>query len=299
LRIPLAVGAKLPAVIVEEKSFHSLYQSMVGSLMYLMVATRPDLAYAVGAVSQYMAGPDEEHLAAVKRILRYEEGTTSYKLTLGGEPAAMKLEGWSDADWAANDIDRKSISGYCFKLGAGAVSWKSKKQTSVALSSTEAEYMALTLATKEAMWIKLFLTELGVFKGGPICINCDNQSYIAQAKNPEHHARTKHIDIQYHFIREKVEEGTVKLEFCLTQEMVADVLTKALPREKHQRCTEAMGVRPCCKSSNHNAAETTSQLSLLRHLLRLTSKTHRTHESTQGLSNAKRIISIGAVYTKL
>ena len=104
--------------------------------------------------------------------------------------------------------------------------------------------MALTLATKEAMWIKLFLTELGVFKGGPICINCDNQSCIALAKNPEHHARTKHIDIQYHFIREKVEERTVKLEFCPTQEMVAEVLTKALPREKHQGCTEALGVRP-------------------------------------------------------
>jgi hypothetical protein len=244
LRIPLAVGAKLPVVTQEEKSFHNLYQSMVGSLMYLMVATRPDLAYAVGAVSQFASGPDEEHLSAVKRILRYVKGTANYKLTLGGELATLDLEGWSDADWAANDIKRKSISGYCFKLGVGAVSWKSKKHTSVALSSTEAEYMALTQACKEAIWIKLLLTELGVFKGGAICINGDSESCIALAKNPEHHERTKHIDIQYHFIREKVEEGIVKLEYCPTQQMVADVFTKALPRKKHLWCTEANKLDP-------------------------------------------------------
>jgi len=242
VRIPLSVGAKLPPVATEEKSFHSKYQSMVGSLMYLMVATRPDLGYAVGAVSQFAASPDEEHLAAAKRILRYVKGTAGYQLTLGGDLKGFQLEAWSDADWAANNIDRKSISGYCFKLGVGAVSWRSKKQASVALSSTEAEYMALTQATKEAMWIKFFLTELGVFNSDGIPINVDNQSCVALAKNPEFHARTKHIDIQYHFIREKVEDKSVKLEFCPTDQMVADVLTKALPQEKHQWCTTNMGV---------------------------------------------------------
>ncbi|NDA63213.1 MAG: hypothetical protein EBX50_14410 [Chitinophagia bacterium] len=244
VRIPLSVGAKLPPATTEGKGFHNQYQSMVGSLMYLMVATRPDLAYAVGAVSQFAAGPDEEHLAAVKRIMRYVKGTADYKLVLGGDLKQLNLEAWSDADWASDNIDRKSISGYCFKLGAGAVSWKSKKQTSVALSSTEAEYMALTQATKEAMWIKFLLTELGVFDNTAICINVDNQSCVALAKNPEFHARTKHIDIQYHFIREKVEDNSVKLEFCPTDRMVADVLTKALPRDKHVWCTNAMGVRP-------------------------------------------------------
>jgi len=242
VRIPLSVGAKLPPVATEEKSFHSKYQSMVGSLMYLMVATRPDLGYAVGAVSQFAASPDEEHLAAVKRILRYIKGTAGYQLNLGGDLKGLQLEAWSDADWAANNIDRKSISGYCFKLGVGAVSWRSKKQTSVALSSTEDEYMALTQATKEAMWIKFFLTELGVFNSDGIPINVDNQSCVALAKSPEFHARTKHIDIQYHFIREKVEDKSVKLEFCPTDQMVADVLTKALPLEKHQWCTTNMGV---------------------------------------------------------
>ncbi|NBX97749.1 hypothetical protein EBQ81_02685, partial [bacterium] len=243
VRIPLSVGAKLPPTTTEEKSFHHEYQSMVGSLMYLMVATRPDLAYAVGAVSQFAAGPSEEHLDAVKRILRYVRGTTHYQLTLGGDAATLQLEAWSDADWAANNIDRKSISGYCFKLGVGAVSWKSKKQTSVALSSTEAEYMALTQATKEAIWIRFLLTELGVFNDAAIRIKVDNQSCVALARNPEFHARTKHIDIQYHFIREKVEDNSVHLEFCPTDQMVADVFTKALPREKHVWCTNEMGVR--------------------------------------------------------
>ena len=244
LKIPLAVGAKLPPCSTEQKPYLQYFQSAVGSLMYLMVATRPDLAYAVGAVSQFMASPDDEHLAAVKRVLRYVRGTMDYKLVLGAGKQGTHLIGYSDADWAANDINRRSISGYCFMLGAGAVSWKSKKQTSVALSSTEAEYMALTQATKEAIWTKQFLTELGLFSNKPIVIRADNQSCISLARNPEFHTRTKHIDIQYHFIREKVENETIHLEYCSTKQMVADVLTKAVPHEKHIWCTEAMGVMP-------------------------------------------------------
>ena len=141
-------------------------------------------------------------------------------------------------------MDRKSISGHCFTFGAGVVSWSSKKQSSVALSSTEAEYMALAHATKEAIWVKQLLSELWAHGSGPYVINVDNQSCIALAKNPEFHARSKHIDIQYHFIREKVEEGLVELVFCPTKLMVADVLTKPVSREKHMWCTEAMGIKP-------------------------------------------------------
>jgi hypothetical protein len=242
LKIQIAVGTKLPACAEEELSFRTYFQSAVGSLMYLMVATRPDLPYAVHAVSQFMSSPGEEHLAAVKRILRYVQGTMTHKLVLGGDIKEVQLVGYTDADWGANDLNRRSISGYCFKLGLGVVSWSSKKQTSVALSSTEAEYMALTQASKEAIWIRRLLAELGRPEE-TVVINVDNQSCVALAKNPEHHARTKHIDIQYHFIREKVEEATVKLEFCPTEKMVADVLTKALPRDKHQWCTQAMGVK--------------------------------------------------------
>jgi antitoxin component of MazEF toxin-antitoxin module len=191
-----------------------------------------------------MSCPVEEHWEAVKRILRYVQGTKNNKLVLGGVVGEAIMVGYTDADWGGNDNNRRSISGYCFLLGEGVVSWSSKKQTSVALSSTEAEYMALTQATKEAMCLKHFLGELNLHKGEALTIKVDNQSCIALAKNPEFHARTKHIDIQCHFIREKVEEGEVTLEYCPTRLMVADILTKPLPRDKHEWCTNGMGIHP-------------------------------------------------------
>jgi hypothetical protein len=243
VRTPFPSGLKLPPG--EEGVFPlQQYQSAVGSLMYLMVGTRPDLAFAVGAVSQFMACPTKTHWEAVKHIFRYVSATTQLKLALGQSKGEPKVVGYSDADWGANDINRRSISGYAFKLGDGAISWASKKQTSVALSSTEAEYMALTQACKEAIWIKRYLMELGVQREGPLVIRADNQSCIALARNPEFHARTKHIDIQYHFIREKVEGGEVALEYCSTKAMVADVLTKPTTRDKHEWCTKALGLVP-------------------------------------------------------
>jgi hypothetical protein len=212
--------------------------------MYLMVATRPDIGFVVGAVSQFMAAPSPDHWAQVQRIMHYISGTADFKLHLGVSQGELQLEGYNDADWGANDASRKSISGYCFKYGQGTISWSSKRQTSVALSSTEAEYMALTQATKEALWLKRFMLELGLSKGEPVLIHVDNQGCMALAKNPEFHARTKHIDIQCHFIREVVANQEVQLKYLRTQEMVADVLTKPLPRDKHQWCTRSMGVKP-------------------------------------------------------
>jgi hypothetical protein len=191
-----------------------------------------------------MSCPTEEHMDAVRRIFRYVKGTIDFKLVLGGSMESMMLKGFSDADWGANDTTRKSISGYCFTLGAGAITWSSKKQKSVALSSTEAEYMALTQAVKEAIWLNRLLEDLDHKASGGVPILVDNQSCIALAKNPEFHSRTKHIDIQYHFIREKVELGVINLEYCPTKQMVADVLTKGVTKDKHQWCTKAMGVRP-------------------------------------------------------
>ena len=134
------------------------------------------------------------------------------------------------------------MTGYVFVFGRGAVSWASKRQPTVALSTTEAEYMALSAAVKEGMWLRRLIEELGMEKDGPLQINVDNQSCIALAKNPEYHARTKHIDVQHHFSREKVEEGVVELSYCSTNKMVADVLTKALPKEKHVWCATKMGL---------------------------------------------------------
>jgi hypothetical protein len=186
-----------------------------------------------------VANPSPEHQQAVKRILRYVKGTADQGLTLGGTKV---MRGYSDADWGSSDECRRSISGYAFLYGRGAVSWSSKRQQTVALSTTEAEYMAVTHATKEAVWLSRLLHEIDGKDHTPMLLNVDNQSCIALAKNPVHHARTKHIDVQHHFIREMVETGAVRVEYCPTKEMTADVLTKPVPKEKHNWCTSQLGV---------------------------------------------------------
>ena len=169
------------------------YQSAVGSLMYAMLGTRPDLAYAVSKVRQYSTNPDATHLTAVNRIFRYLAGTADVGLYY---TAQGQGRGYTDADWGSAD-DRRSIRGYTFIMAGAAISWNSKRQATVALSSTEAEYMALTQAVKESLWLQGILRDLG--GTGHLVevedIHVDNQVAIALAKNPEFHARTKHIDI--------------------------------------------------------------------------------------------------------
>jgi hypothetical protein len=200
--------------------------------MYLMLATRPDLSYAVGAVSQFSSAPSVDHLAALHHILRYIRGSAHLQLHLTrcsafeATPKATPLTkphypkilwdteitGYSDSDWAGCLDSRHSTGAYIFLAGQSPVSWSSKKQATVALSSTEAEYMALTQATKEAIWLRFLLSEIldRQYKKLPsITIFADNQGCIALAHNPEYHARTKHIDIQHHFVREKVDGGEV------------------------------------------------------------------------------------------
>jgi hypothetical protein len=238
---PLETGARLEARAEKEQGADlTRYQQMVGSLMFLMIGTRPDIAAAISIVSQFAANPSEVHYKAVKRIIRYLKGTKAFKLHLGGKDIILK--GYSDANWG-NDINtRKSTSGYVFYLGDGVISWSSKRQPTVALSSTEAEYMAITHATKEAIWSRAFLKELG-FPQGTTTIYEDNQSCIALAKNPIHHGRTKHIDIQHHFIREKVESKEIELEYISTDNMVGDAFTKPLPFPKLAKFTSEMGLR--------------------------------------------------------
>src|SRR5438045_4617060 len=151
------------------------------------------------------------------------------------------MGGYSDANWGGGE-DRKSMGGYVFTLCGGAVSWAAKKQPTVALSSTESEYMALTQAAKESIWIQRFLGELGCTAKSANLIYGDNQGSIALAKNPEYHARTKHIDIQYHFIRKCVQNNKIALTYCPTADMVADGMTKALARERHLDLLAKMGV---------------------------------------------------------
>jgi hypothetical protein len=158
--------------------------------------------------------------------------------------------GYSDADWAGDIDTRRSTSGYVFLLNGGCISWRSKKQRTVALSSTEAEYMALSEATQEAVWLKAFMRELGEDAGdGALTVYEDNQGAIALAKNPEFHKRTKHIDIRYHFVREKVEDGQVMLQYCPTQDMLADLMTKPISAPQFVALRTKLGVTVAGESS--------------------------------------------------
>jgi hypothetical protein len=170
--------------------------------------------------------------------MRYLKGTMELKLTLGGKD--ISLQGYCDADWGGDASTRKSTTGYVFFLGVGAISWNSKRQPTVALSTTEAEYMAASQSAKEAIWLRQLMADVGCVQGEATIIMCDNQGCIALAKNPKHHSRTKHIDVQHHFIREKIEDEVIELRYCPTEHMVADVLTKALGRVRHVMLSKAM-----------------------------------------------------------
>ncbi len=188
------------------------YQQVVGSLMYAILCTRPDLAYPINVVSQHMANPSLEHWIAVKCIFRYLQGTLQFKLCFRGL-TPQGLVGYCDADWADDLEDRRSTTRFVFMMGGGTISWSSKRQPTIVLSTTEVEYMASMQATKEAIWIAKFMKELGYMKKKKaMVIRCDNQGAISLTKNPRQYARTKHIDVQHHFVREQVENAEVILE---------------------------------------------------------------------------------------
>ena len=239
---PMEPGLQLVRSTSEpDEQLRTQYQSAVGGLLFIMLATRPDIAAAVGIVSQYMSNPTEQHWSAVKRIFRYLRGSATLGIQLGSSKTPQKLQCYSDSDWARCLDTRRSTTGYLTLLG-GPISWQSKKQPTVALSSTEAEYLALGEAVKEVFSMKTLLGELGEAQEGPVDVLEDNQGCIALAKNPVSHARSKHIDIRHHFIRDAVEEGVINLVYCRTDEMLADILTKPLPREQFIKLRTWMGM---------------------------------------------------------
>ncbi|KAL5849218.1 hypothetical protein ACOSQ4_007231 [Xanthoceras sorbifolium] len=216
------------------------YASAIGSLMYAMVCTRPDIAQAVGVVSRYMNNPGKIHWEAVKWILRYLRGTTNKTLCFKGGDTT--LTGYVDADLAGNVDIRKSTTGYVYTLGGTAVSWVSQLQKIVALSTTEAEYVAVTEASKEMVWLQSFLEELGKKQEDNV-LYCDSQSAIHLAKNPSFHSRTKHIQLRYHFIRSLLEDGILKLEKISGAQNPADMLTKTVTTDKLKLCSASVGLQ--------------------------------------------------------
>jgi hypothetical protein len=217
------------------------YQRMVGSLMYIMLGTRGDIAYAVSVASRSLANPGPQHIKLAQRILRYLKGTKSLKLAYKGQP--QRLEGFTDADWGGCRDTRRSTAGYLFNIGSGAISWQSKRQGVVALSTCEAEFLGQTQATKEAVWLRRLLNELNMNQGTNATIICgDNQGAIALSSNPQYHSRTKHMEIQRKWQGEVQDNGTVKLKYIPTTEQIADGFTKPLARERFEWFRRGLGI---------------------------------------------------------
>jgi hypothetical protein len=211
------------------------YMCLVGSLLYAAMITRPDIAYAVQALGRHMQGSNESHVQAGKKILRYLKGTKNYGLKYGGTEDGITLLGYADSDWASDRETRRSVTAYIFTLGGAAVSWASRLQPTVALSTSESEYMAASAGAQEGIHLRRLLKSLGFDQDGPTTLYCDNQGAIAMSENPIAHKRTKHIDIRWHFIRETVERKEIKLAYIPTTEQAADLLTKPLPKGTIER----------------------------------------------------------------
>ncbi|CAM8971397.1 unnamed protein product [Rhodiola kirilowii] len=211
----------------------TIFREMIGSLQYLTI-TRPDIAYSVNFISQFMSQPRTPHLVAAKRILRYVKGTIDYGLYFTPQRHPVTIAAYSDADWAGCLESRRSQSGYLIYIGTNLVSWCSKKQPTIARSSAESEYRALAHASAETTWLASLLYELGANIQYPILLYCDNLSATYMASNPVFHARTKHIELDYHFVREKVAVGSHLVRFIPSTDQPADLLTKALHRHRHK-----------------------------------------------------------------
>ncbi|KAG9453126.1 hypothetical protein H6P81_006030 [Aristolochia fimbriata] len=214
---------------------------MIGSLFYL-TASRSDICYSVGLCARFQSAPKESHVKIVKRIIRYVKNTVNLRIWYVVNTSNV-LAGYSDADWAGDADDRKSTSGGCFYFGTNLVAWYNKKQNSISLSTIEAEYIAAGSCCAQLLWMKQMLADYGVLSG-VLTVYSDNTSAINISKNPVQHSRTKHIDIQHHFIRELVEGGKVTLEYLSIENQLADIFTKSLDAKRFEFLRGALGL--CC-----------------------------------------------------
>nr|KYP62106.1 Copia protein [Cajanus cajan] len=237
---PMNIKEKFSKEDGTEKVDEIYFRSLIGCLMYL-TTTRPDILIAVNILSRFMHCASETHLKAARRVIRYIKGTTSFGIKFK-KSKDFKLLGFSDSDWAGCIDDMKSTSGYCFSLGSGVFSWSSKKQETVAQSTTEAEFIAATTAVNQALWLRKILSDLNLEQKEDTKIFVDNQAAIAISHNPVFHGKTKHFNIKLFFLREVQRDGVVTLVYCRTEEQIVDIFTKSLPASKFEILRMKLGV---------------------------------------------------------
>ena len=231
VRTPMSPNVKLIVDLLGKSVDSSLYRSMIGSLLYL-TASRPDISYSVGVCARYQANPKESHITALKRIIKYVKATVEFSVWYSKDTNDV-LAGYFDANWAGNADDRKSTSRGCFYMSNNLVSWMSKKQNSISLSTAEAEYIAAGSCCTQLLWMQKPLHDYGICQEH-LTIYCDNTSAINISKNSIQHSRTKHIEIRHHFIRELVEDGILTLKFIHTDDQKADLFTKPLDNKRFE-----------------------------------------------------------------
>ncbi|GAA5871105.1 hypothetical protein JCM1840_007591 [Sporobolomyces johnsonii] len=241
---PASLAADLKPIQPGEVVVKERYREMLGALLYIAICTRPDISYAVSVASRFGAEPAQRHWVQLKRILRYVASTREQGLVYSPS-SSSQLVGFTDADHAADPSTRRSISGWVFTLAGAAVDWQSKRQAVVSISSTEAEYYSFSSAVREALWLRSLFVDLGIPPSGPTLIRADNRSMITLANHPASHHRTKHFAVHASFSRERVANGDVQLEWMPTDELPADMLTKALASAKHRRFCEKVGLADC------------------------------------------------------
>jgi hypothetical protein len=225
------------------------YSRIIGSLMYLMTCTRPDLAYAVSKLSRYTSNPSDEHWKSITRVLRYIRFTRDYGLHYTRDPAV--IEGYTDANWISDIKDSKSTSGYVFTLAGAAISWKSSKQTVIARSTMESEFIALDKSGEEAEWLRQFVEDIPRWsKPLPaICIHCDSRSAIGRAQSSMYNGKSRHIRRRHNTIRQLLSTGVITIDYVKSMDNIADPLTKGLSKEIVYMSSRGMGLKPTQKGS--------------------------------------------------
>ncbi|KAG2397159.1 Retrovirus-related Pol polyprotein from transposon RE1 Retro element 1 [Vigna angularis] len=246
-RSPMEVNLKLVDDENEADSEETLFKQIVGSLRFLC-NSRPDLSYSVGLISIFMRRPKKTHMLAAKRLLRYVKGTADFGILFpfgkhNTDGGSLKLIGFTDSDHGGDCVERKSTSGYLFMLNGSPISWCSKKQPVVALSSCEAEYIAGSYAACQGVWLEEILKELMIPVTTPLLLKIDNVSAINLSKNPVSHGRSKHIEVRYHFLRDMVNKGRIALTYCNTEAQLADIFTKAVKINRFEWLRKEIGVR--------------------------------------------------------